>query len=80
MDALIYILVAFIAAGVLLLFFEIIYLIHPFRCLVWFYHGIMGHHRPKEIVFYDGCSIHSRCRFCNKEIVQDSQGNWFTFN
>lgn len=40
MDALIYILIAFIAAGVLLLFFEIIYLIHPFKCLVWFYHGI----------------------------------------
>ena len=27
-----------------------------------------------------GCSMYSYCRFCHKEIMQDSQGNWFTFD
>lgn len=80
MDAIFYFSISLIALGALLLFFEIIYLIHPFRGLVWFYHGIMGQHRPNKIGFYDGCSVHSYCRFCNKEIMQDSQGNWFTFD
>lgn len=59
---------------------EFIYLIHPFKFLVWFYHGVLGRHRPDETIFNDGCSFHSYCRFCGKEIMQDSQGNWFTFD
>ena len=48
--------------------------------LNFFYHGLMGWHRPDKYArFSDGCSIHSRCRYCKKEIMQDSQGNWFTF-
>lgn len=46
----------------------------------WFLHDIMHWHLPDETSSFDGCSIHSYCKFCNKEIMQDSQGNWFTFN
>ena len=46
----------------------------------WFFHDIMHWHLPDETSSFDGCSIHSCCKFCNKEIMQDSQGNWFTFN
>ena len=41
---------------------------------------IMHWHLPDETSSFDGCSNHSYCKFCNKEIMQDSQGNWFTFN
>ena len=26
---------------------------------------------------FDGCSFHSTCSICGKEVMQDSQGNWF---
>ena len=26
---------------------------------------------------FDGCSKHNHCKYCGKEIMQDSQGNWF---
>jgi len=38
----------------------------------------MHWHRPKESTGgFDGCSFTAICRFCGKEILQDSQGNWF---
>lgn len=46
---------------------------------IWFglfkfwYHDFLGWHRP------DGSSRHTRCKYCKKDILQDSQGNWFTF-
>ena len=46
----------------------------------WLLHDIMHWHLPNETSSFDGCSNHSYCKFCNKEIMQDSQGNWFTFN
>lgn len=46
----------------------------------WLLHDIMHWHLPDETSSFDGCSDHSYCKFCNKEIMQDSQGNWFTFN
>jgi hypothetical protein len=30
-----------------------------------------------EPMFYDGCSQHSRCRWCGYEGMVDSQGNLF---
>ena len=50
---------------------------HPFKAGVWFFHDIMGWHYPDDSSSFDGCSIHSCCRYCKKEIMQDSQGNWF---
>lgn len=26
---------------------------------------------------FDGCSVHATCSKCDKEVMQDSQGNWF---
>lgn len=46
----------------------------------WFLHDFMHWHLPDGTNSFDGCSHHSHCKFCNKEVMQDSQGNWFTFN
>lgn len=46
--------------------------------LRFYYHDILGWHKPdKKPLYYDGCSVHATCKFCGKEIMQDSQGNWF---
>lgn len=58
----------------------LIWLAKPYKLGTWFFHDIMGWHKPSDIHSFDGCSEHSRCRFCKKEIMQDSQGNWFTFD
>ena len=50
---------------------------HPFKAGVWFFHDIIGWHYPDDSSSFDGCSVHSHCRYCKKEIMQDSQGNWF---
>jgi hypothetical protein len=40
--------------------------------------NVLGWHRPSGTGFvFDGCSFHSVCRWCGKEVMQDSQGNWF---
>lgn len=55
-----------------------IYMISNGRIFNWFYHDVLEWHlpdgKPQE---FDGCSIHTHCKFCGKEIMQDSQGNWF---
>lgn len=45
----------------------------------WLYHDIFGWHIPKEDEdnSFDGCSEHNHCKYCGKDIMQDSQGNWF---
>lgn len=48
--------------------------------LGWFrtlYHDVLGWHEPNKDRWYDGCSVHATCKHCGKEIMQDSQGNWF---
>ena len=42
-----------------------------------FYHDFMGCHLPEDNVWFDGCSFRSKCKHCGKDIMQDSQGNWF---
>ena len=44
-----------------------------------FYHDMLGWHQPDEIasVYFDGLSTHDICKHCGKDIMQDSQGNWF---
>lgn len=80
MDVFVYIFITLASLYALFRICGIIYLSHPFECLVWFYHDFMGWHKPDDFRFYDGCSEHFYCRFCHKEIMQDSQGNWFTFD
>lgn len=36
-----------------------------------------GTHRPSTELSFDGCSQHSICCKCDKDIMQDGQGNWF---
>lgn len=43
-----------------------------------FYHDVLGWHQPNNSPQWsDGCSTHSVCKYCGKDIMQDSQGNWF---
>ena len=43
----------------------------------WLFHNLLGWHKPiKEKTFKD-INIISKCKYCGKEIAQDSQGNWF---
>lgn len=71
-----------IFAGILFImwFFGLLWLVHPFKAGKWFFHDIMGWHKPDETYSYDGCSSHSRCRFCKQKIMEDSQGNWFVYD
>ena len=39
--------------------------------------NILDWHKPTYIVV-KGINTHSCCRFCEKEIMRDSQGNWFS--
>ena len=45
-----------------------------------FFHDLMKWHRPDENtpIWCDGCSDHCVCKYCGEEIMQDSQGNWFS--
>lgn len=43
----------------------------------FFFHNVMGWHKPDDKQGFDGCSFISHCKYCGKEIMQDSQGNWF---
>ena len=45
-----------------------------------FFHDAMGWHTPdknKEMTC-DVVNVYAICKHCGKEIMQDSQGNWFT--
>lgn len=41
------------------------------------YHDILHWHEPDQSIIYKGLNIHSKCKYCGKHIMQDSQGNWF---
>lgn len=43
----------------------------------WF-HNVLEWHIPSNEISFDGTSFESRCKYCKKHILQDSQGNWFT--
>lgn len=58
---------------------QLIWSIRPYKALNWLCHDLMGWHKPNGSYDFDGLSEHSYCRFCGQEIMQDSQGNWFTF-
>lgn len=42
-----------------------------------FYHDILGWHQPINKQGAIGCIFTSKCKHCGKDIMQDSQGNWF---
>ena len=41
------------------------------------YHNRLGWHRPSKEIKVAGINYKSICKYCGKEITQDSQGNWF---
>lgn len=42
------------------------------------FHDKFGWHRPDDSpTTFDGASAHSKYKYCGKDIMQDSQGNWF---
>ena len=43
----------------------------------WFYHDALEWHVPVDSIGFNGVSFCSKCKFCNRTIYQDSQGNWF---
>lgn len=49
-----------------------------FGFLKFFYHDFLHWHTPDESPqWFDGLSDHAICKQCGKDIMQDSQGNWF---
>ena len=49
-----------------------------FGFLKFFYHDVLHWHIPDNSTHYfDGLSDHATCKYCGKDIMQDSQGNWF---
>jgi len=42
----------------------------------WFCDHMHWHLAPQQQGF-DGCSFNGTCPRCHKEVMQDSQGNWF---
>lgn len=56
---------------------SVLYCISKGRMFKLLYHHILGWHIPSDEELFDGCNFHSTCRICGKEIIQDSQGNWF---
>lgn len=44
----------------------------------FFYHDFLHWHAPDDSPYYcDGLTEHATCKYCGKDIMQDSQGNWF---
>jgi hypothetical protein len=40
--------------------------------------GFLGWHKPDNTQIYmDEVNVHSICKYCRREIMLDSQGNWF---
>lgn len=58
---------------------SVLYIVTKGRIFKRFYHDVLKWHLPDEngSVEYDGVNIHCYCKFCHKEIIQDSQGNWY---
>lgn len=67
----------FVIPFVILLALSPLYL--KFGFCKWLYHDFLEWHIPIETEknTFDGCSEHNHCKFCGREIMLDSQGNWF---
>lgn len=44
-----------------------------------FFHDTLDWHCPDPSIvpYYDSGRVHTRCKYCNEDIVKDSSGNWF---
>ena len=69
-------LVCAIGAAVLEILCAVLYF--KFGAFKFYYHDILGWHTPgSSPKSFDGLSTHATCKHCGKDIMQDSQGNWF---
>lgn len=66
-----------ILGGVLALFLVLAILYLAIGWNRWLFHNILGWHKPIKEKIFKGINIISKCKYCGKEIAQDSQGNWF---
>ena len=68
-----------IIAGAILLFSLAAITYYAFGWFGWYFHDRLGWHIPdhRKGMTYDGINIYASCKRCRKEIMQDSQGNWF---
>jgi hypothetical protein len=48
-----------------------------FLHIKWFCNKMGWHYVKGGPTSFDGCSAHATCNRCKKEVMQDSQGNWF---
>lgn len=71
------ILLGIIIFSVLFLVYSVLYVVTGIG--KWLFHDKMGWHKPDEDYGegFDGISFTSKCKYCGKDIMQDSQGNWY---
>lgn len=77
LNALVITLSVFVVIGLLFILGATLYL--KYGKMKWLYHNILSYHEPEDYnnITFDGCNCHAVCKHCGKEIMQDSQGNWF---
>jgi len=46
----------------------------------WCCRELGWHDGSRSILEFDGISIHGRCRFCGRQVMMDSNGNWFVID
>ena len=70
----IFILIFLLLSILIFMFGAILYHISKGKIFTKFYHDVLSLHIPID---KDKLSTYNFCRICGKEIMMDSQGNWF---
>jgi hypothetical protein len=52
-------------------------ILEPMGPIRRFTHDVLGWHKPNEAMTLFGINLVSYCRYCDRRILQDSQGGWF---
>ena len=71
------IIILIVVGSILALFLLFAFLYLAFGWNKWLFHNLLGWHKPIKENTLNGTNIISKCKYCGKEIAQDSQGNWF---
>lgn len=69
------IIVLYVLGSILLLYIVVSIINHYSRSK--FFCKVLGWHKEPEETTYDGLTFKGKCSRCGKEVMQDSQGNWF---
>ena len=65
-----------VVVGIVVLLLNIASILSGFIKWKWFC-KLGWHHPDNSSKSFDGCTVHSICRICKRDIMLDSQGNWF---